>query len=106
MTGRQAARARPLGIAFLLGVTASALVLPKGADGNPARDDFAGVVATADVSVAHVTTLMDGQQAPRSRDDAVGAGFVFSADGLVITSRHILQGAKRVFVRLEGHEIQ
>ena len=106
MTGRLAARVFPLGIAFVLGVTAASLLAPRGAVGEGGPADFATVVATSDGAIAHVTTLMDGEAQPRSRDDAVGAGFVYTADGLVVTSRHILQGAKRVFVQLKGHEIQ
>ncbi len=103
MTGRYGSRVFPVGGAFLLGVVAAHLLALDGARGAPGPVDFSAVVARAEGSVAHVTTLRGGEQAPRSRDDAVGAGFVYSSDGLVITSRHILQGAKRVFVQLEGH---
>jgi serine protease Do len=106
MTGRLGLRALPLGAAFLLGLAVAPLLVPRGAEGRSGPADFATVVASADGSVAHVTTLMDGEQAPRSRDDAVGAGFVYAANGLIVTSRHILQGAKRVFVSLAGHEVQ
>ena len=82
MTGRLGLRVLPLGAAFLLGLVAAPLLVPRGAEGRSGPADFATVVAAADGSVAHVTTLMDGEQAPRSRDDAVGAGFVYAADGL------------------------
>jgi S1-C subfamily serine protease len=71
--------------------------------------DFAEVVAAADPWVAHVTTLLPSGggaagpgRAAGSRDDAVGAGFVVSADGLVVSSRHVVSGAQRVTVSLPG----
>lgn len=92
--------------AFLLGALCVSLLAPPDVQGEAGPADFVSVVASTDGSVAHVTTLMGDAQAPRSRDDAVGAGFVYSADGLIVTSRHILQGAKRVLVKLRDHPVQ
>lgn len=101
-------RPRPVhvALAFLLGVLAAHLLSPGVARGEAGPADFTAVIARVEPGVAHVTTLMEGERAPHSRDDAVGAGFVYSADGLVITSRHTLQGARRVFVSFEGRPIQ
>jgi serine protease Do len=70
------------------------------AGGGP--PDFADVIAAAEPAVAHVTTVLPGERAPGSRDDAVGAGFVLAAEGLIVTSRHVIQGAREVHVSLPG----
>jgi len=100
-------RPRPthLVLAFLAGALVTSLLPIGAARGEATPADFASVIARVEPGVAHVTTLMEGERAPHSRDDAVGAGFAFSADGLVITSRHILQGARRVFVSFEGRPV-
>lgn len=89
-------------VAFLAGVVIAHLLAVSWAEGAPGRSSFADVVAGVDPSVVHVTTQLAGERVPHSRDDAVGGGFVFRPDGLVITSRHILQGARKVFVTIEG----
>ena len=65
-------------------------------------EGFAEVIARCDPGVAHVTTVLEGGREPGSRDDAVGAGFVFDRAGLVLASRHSLEGARKVYVTLEG----
>jgi serine protease Do len=92
----------PLLLAFLAGALAVRALgpTPVGIAAGPA--DFTEVVARADASVVHVTTRLPGQRVPGSRDDAVGAGFVFSSDGLVATSAHVLTGAEAVFVTVAG----
>ena len=68
-----------LPIAFVAGLVVAPLLQPTAVVGGPPPADFASLIARADPSVAHVTTVLEGGRAPGSRDDAVGAGFVFGA---------------------------
>jgi serine protease Do len=44
-----------------------------------------------------------GEREPREfRSDSGGSGFVISADGFVITNNHVIEGATKVRVRLDG----
>jgi serine protease Do len=63
---------------------------------------LADVIARADPSVVHVSVQMQGRS-PVSRDDGIGSGFVFSADGLICASRHVVAGARQVLVDVVGH---
>lgn len=73
-----------------------------GADPAPASAsgpaDFRAAIASAEASVVHVSTQVAG----RSRDDAVGSGWVLEGDGWIVSSAHVLAGAKRVLVGLAG----
>src|SRR5688500_16147813 len=64
--------------------------------------DFTAAVEAADPAVVHVTTTLPADRAPRSRDDAIGSGFVYDASGVVVTSRHVVQGARAVHVEVPG----
>jgi len=66
--------------------------------------DFAELVAVANPSIARITTHNSRQPRSPSRDDGVGGGFVVAADGLLVTSRHVVGGAQRIIVTLPGHE--
>jgi serine protease Do len=94
-------RTLPLVLVFLAGWASSRLGRPRdaGAAGAPG---FAEVVAQAEPGVVHVTTLLGPGEERRSRDDAVGSGFVVDAEGLVVTNRHVLRGAKKVMVGVKG----
>jgi serine protease Do len=74
---------------------------PPSATASPGAG-FAHAIRTAEPSIVHVSTTLADARAARSRDDAVGAGFVLSSDGLIVTSRHVLQGARAVTVELAG----
>jgi serine protease Do len=60
---------------------------PNGDDDNPLRQFFRG------------------QQTPRPRGmmHAQGSGFLVSADGLILTNAHVVDGAKEVTVKLSDH---
>jgi len=60
---------------------------PNGDDDNPLRQFFRG------------------QQTPRPRGmmHAQGSGFLVSADGLILTNAHVVDGAKEVTVKLADH---
>jgi serine protease Do len=92
----------PLALFFDAGWAASrgpGAPAPAGAAPPPTLAD---VVAAADAGVVHVTTALGLASPPGSRDDAVGSGFVYDADGLVLTNRHVLRGAKQVHVSIAG----
>ncbi len=76
----------------------------RAAHGGP--PSFSTVVQQANPSIAHVIVRLRNERSRKSRDDAVGAGFVVSSDGLVLTSRHVLKGAKQIVVDLPGREPQ
>ena len=76
----------------------------RAAHGGPAS--FAPVIQQANPSIAHVIVRLRNERSRKSRDDAVGAGFVVSADGLILTSRHVLKGAKQIVVDLPGQKPQ
>ena len=88
-----------IGIALVVGfLTASflrATPLPV-ARANP-EASFADVVGRVDPLVAHVTTQLKDEGTRRSKDDGVGAGFVVG-NGLIVTSRHVVSGARKVVV--------
>jgi serine protease Do len=46
----------------------------------------------------------DGDPQREFRSDSGGSGFVVSADGLVVTNNHVVEGATKVRVRLEGRD--
>lgn len=60
--------------------------------------DFRAAVQAAEASVVHVATQVPG----RSRDEAVGSGWVLEADGWIVSSAHVLAGARRVLVGVAG----
>ncbi|MFV1958375.1 MAG: S1C family serine protease [Planctomycetota bacterium] len=94
------------GLLVVLGFLAALALAPAFGGGEPGggagAPSFADIVARADPSVVRVTTLLEGGRMPSSRDDAVGAGFVFASDGWIVTNRHVLQGARAVHVDLLG----
>jgi serine protease Do len=63
---------------------------------------FADAVARAEPSIVHVSVQTHGTPPRSSRDDGVGSGFVFGADGIVLTSRHVVAGARAIFVDVPG----
>jgi len=57
-----------------------------------------------------IQRLLSGVSGDHSRDDGVsaslGSGFVVRADGLIVTNRHVIVGARKVHVRLpDGRDV-
>ena len=42
-----------------------------------------------------------GRQGPRTRN-ALGSGFIISSDGYIVTNNHVVEGADKIYVNLEG----
>ncbi len=43
-----------------------------------------------------------GQPAPKQKSTALGSGFIISADGYIVTNNHVVEGADKVTVKLNG----
>lgn len=89
--------------AFGVGVIAASLLGPKPVSAAAGPADFSSVISRVDAGVVHITTVMRGGARARSRDDNVGSGFVIDQSGLIVTNRHVVNGAQRVRVTVQGH---
>lgn len=46
--------------------------------------------------------MRPGQPAPKRKSSALGSGFIISADGYIVTNNHVVDGADKVTVKLNG----
>ncbi|WP_077071341.1 DegQ family serine endoprotease [Mailhella massiliensis] len=46
--------------------------------------------------------MRPGQPAPKRKSSALGSGFIISADGYIVTNNHVVEGADKVTVKLNG----
>ncbi len=46
--------------------------------------------------------MRPGQPVPRQKSSALGSGFIISADGYIVTNNHVVEGADKVTVKLNG----
>lgn len=46
--------------------------------------------------------MRPGQPAPKQKSTALGSGFIISADGYIVTNNHVVEGADKVTVKLNG----
>jgi serine protease Do len=88
-------------------------LLPRGpaeaeaAEPAPVATGFASVIERAEASVVAIQTHLERPRAVTGSDDASplgspGGGFVYSSDGLIVTSRHLVEGARTIYVDLRG----
>jgi len=108
-------RLLPLPLAAVLGFLGAQVLPPGGpprASAEPATppaasDGFAPVVERAEASVVTITTRLERPRAVSGTDDASplghpGGGFVYSSDGLIVTAKHMVDGARVIFVDVPG----
>lgn len=46
--------------------------------------------------------MRPGQPAPKRKSNALGSGFIISSDGYIVTNNHVVEGADKVTVKLNG----
>lgn len=63
---------------------------------NPSSDNGKGEAGSVDSEVFGVPPAPEGAPLDRSQ----GSGFVIGADGLILTNAHVIDGAKKIVVRL------
>ena len=75
-----------------------------------AAPNYRAIVARNQAAVLGITTASEVNDAPQQQIDfggpsgnAQGSGFLISADGLVLTNAHVVDGAKEVTVKLSDH---
>jgi serine protease Do len=91
--------------------TANANPATTGSSGTTTieQGDITGVVAAARDSVVTITSQISGQQIRGPFGDGtatgVGSGIILTADGFVLTNRHVIEGATSVKITLaDGSE--
>lgn len=70
---------------------------------------FVGVAERSNPAVVGITALNVERQGarPRRSDRQEGTGFIFRKDGYILTNNHVVNGAKRITVRLfDGREFK
>ena len=68
--------------------------------------NLADVIDAVMPSVVSITTTQYAQRAGTEVASGYGSGFVYSADGLIATNNHVVEGAGRIYVTLNGDEQQ
>jgi S1-C subfamily serine protease len=97
-------------VAALLGAGAARLLdAPRAAQAQPGPlGDLSEAAERARAGVVHVhTSLSRARDVPASDDQSapnefMGSGFVWRADGWILTNRHVVDGAREILVHLEG----
>lgn len=46
--------------------------------------------------------MRPGQPMPKQKSSALGSGFIISADGYIVTNNHVVEGADKITVKLNG----
>lgn len=73
---------------------------------NTGSSNLADVIDSVMPSVVSITTTQYAQRAGTEVASGYGSGFVYSADGLIATNNHVVGGAGRIYVTLNGDEQQ
>ena len=89
-------------VLVIAGVFAGRVTAPPPATARELPATFANVAARANPSVVHVAIRQEDGARRSSRDDGVGGGFVVRPGGYVVTSRHVLAGAREILVTAPG----
>lgn len=75
-----------------------------GAAQLPAGASLADVVEAVSPSAVSITTTQFAQRYGTEVESGFGSGFVYSADGLIATNNHVVEGASKIYVTLNGSE--
>lgn len=78
--------------------------MPPSASESPSLPDFVSVVAKVKPSVVAIATEMvtvDIFNRPITREGA-GSGWILDSDGIIVTNNHVIAGASRITVTMEG----
>ena len=73
---------------------------------NTGSSNLADVIDSVMPSVVSITTTQYAQRDGTEVASGYGSGFVYSADGLIATNNHVVEGAGRIYVTLNGDEQQ
>src|SRR5690348_13993541 len=81
----------------LAGVLASGMVFAVAAEAKPAMSE-AGVVRHVLPSIVNITILKAEAGEAKPPEQLVGSGFVVDPSGLILTNRHVIDGAEGISV--------
>ncbi len=102
MTPRPVATALAVFALAAFGALVGRAFAPAPAGARSLPGSFADVVEATNPSVVHVAIRHDDGARRTSRDDGVGGGFIVDSSGLLVTSRHVVSGARQVLVTAPG----
>lgn len=70
----------------------------------PAGASLADVVEAVSPSAVSITTTQYAQRYGTEVESGFGSGFVYAANGLIATNNHVVEGASKIYVTLNGSD--
>ena len=80
--------------------TVATTVLASGTTSTATARSVAAIAAAASSAVVTINTRVAAQGDPRSGGTGVGSGFIYDADGSILTAAHVVEGATEITVTL------